>query len=97
MAALEHATGKQATIVGKPTQTFFNLASHSFGCKPENLIMVGDDLINDIKGAQEMGMHAVLVQTGKYRKALADDSKIKPEGFISSIKELPNYLRNLIR
>ena len=97
VAALEHATGKQATLVGKPTQTFFNLASHSFGCKPENLIMVGDDLINDIKGAQEMGMHAVLVQTGKYRKALSDESKIKPEGFISSIKELPNYLRNQIR
>ena len=49
VAALEHATGKQAIVVGKPTQTFFELASHSFGCKPKDLIMVGDDLINDIK------------------------------------------------
>ena len=94
VAALEHATGKQATLVGKPTQTFFNLASHSFGCKPEDLIMVGDDLINDIKGAQQMGMHSVLVQTGKYRKTLIDSSNIVPEGSISSIKELPNYLQN---
>jgi len=97
VAALEHATGKQAIVVGKPTQTFFELASHSFGCKPKDLIMVGDDLINDIKGAQQMGMHAVLVQTGKYRKALVDESNIVPEGCISSIQELPNYLQNQIR
>ncbi|MBF13453.1 MAG: TIGR01458 family HAD-type hydrolase [Legionellales bacterium] len=94
VAALEHATGKQAIVVGKPSQTFFELASHSFGCKPEDLIMVGDDLINDIKGAQQMGMHSVLVQTGKYRKTLIDSSNIVPEGSISSIKELPNYLQN---
>ena len=34
--------------------------------------MVGDDLINDIEGAMQMGMHAVLVQTGKYRKGLVE-------------------------
>ena len=97
VAALEHATGKQAIVVGKPTQTFFELASHSFGCKPEELVMVGDDLISDIKGAQQMGMHAVLVQTGKYRKALVDGSSIQPDGCISSIKELPKYLQSRMR
>ena len=94
VAALEHATGKQAIVVGKPSQTFFELASDSFGCKPEDLIMVGDDLINDIKGAQQMGIHSVLVQTGKYRKTLIDSSNIVPDGSISSIKDLPNYLQN---
>ena len=97
VAALEHATGKQAIVVGKPTQTFFELASHSFGCKPNELAMVGDDLINDIKGAQQMGMHAVLVQTGKYRKALVDGSSIQPDGCISSIEKLPNYLQSRMR
>jgi ribonucleotide monophosphatase NagD (HAD superfamily) len=94
VAALEHATGKQAIVVGKPSQTFFELASDSFGCKPEDLIMVGDDIINDIKGAQQMGIHSVLVQTGKYRNTLVDSSNIVPDGSISSIKELPNYLQN---
>ena len=97
VAALEHATGKQAIVVGKPTQTFFELASHSFGCKPKDLIMIGDDLINDIKGAQQMGMHAILVQTGKYRKALVDGSSIQPDGCISSIQELPKYLQSIRR
>jgi HAD superfamily hydrolase (TIGR01458 family) len=97
VAALEHATGKQAIVVGKPTQTFFELASHSFDCKSDELVMVGDDLINDVKGAQQMGMYAIIVQTGKYRKALVDGSSIQPDGCISSIKELPKYLQNRIR
>jgi ribonucleotide monophosphatase NagD (HAD superfamily) len=54
--------------------------------------MVGDDLINDIEGAQNAGYHAVLVQTGKYRKALVAQSQIKPSGIISSIAALPGYL-----
>ena len=29
--------------------------------------MIGDDLINDVGGAQSAGMCGVLVRTGKYR------------------------------
>ena len=97
VTALEHATGKQAVVVGKPSQTFFELSSHSIGCKPEELVMVGDDLINDIKGAKQMGMHAIMVQTGKYREELVNDSNVLPDGYISSIKELPKYLQNRMR
>ena len=96
VAALEHATGKQAIVVGKPNPTFFELASNTFGCTPDELLMVGDDLINDIGGAMQMGMHAVLVQTGKYRKGLVESSTIQPDGCIPSIKELPAYLQNNI-
>ena len=96
VAALEHATGKQALVVGKPNQTFFKLASNTFRCNPNELLMVGDDLINDIGGANQMGMHTVLVQTGKYRKVLVEASSIQPHGCIPSIKELPAYLENII-
>ena len=75
VAALEHATGKQAIVVGKPNPTFFELASNTFGCTPDELLMFGDDLINDIGGAMQMGMHTVLVQTGKYRKKKKARSK----------------------
>ena len=96
VAALEHATGKQAVVVGKPNPTFFGLASNTFGCNPDELLMVGDDLINDIVGAMQMGMHTVLVQTGKYRKGLVESSTIQPDGCIPSIKELPAYLKKNI-
>lgn len=29
--------------------------------------MIGDDLVNDIGGAQQVGMKGVQVRTGKYR------------------------------
>jgi len=30
-------------------------------------LMIGDDLVNDIGGAQSCGMRGVLVRSGKYR------------------------------
>lgn len=92
VAALEHATGKKAHVVGKPNPAFFEMGSAMLNASPEELLMVGDDLINDIQGAQNAGYHAVLVQTGKYRKALVAQSSITPDGVIPSVAELPNYL-----
>lgn len=92
VAALEHATGKKAQVVGKPSQAFFEMGSSLLAAKPHELLMVGDDLINDIQGAQDAGYQAVLVQTGKYRETLVKQSDISPNGIIPSIAELPSYL-----
>jgi HAD superfamily hydrolase (TIGR01458 family) len=97
VAALEHATGKKAHIVGKPNAAFFEMGSALLNAAPIELLMVGDDLINDIEGAQNSGYHAVLVQTGKYRKALVEQSPIAPDGIIASIAALPSYLSALIK
>lgn len=95
VAALEYATGKKAHVVGKPNPAFFEMGSAMLNASPEELLMVGDDLINDIQGAQNAGYHAVLVQTGKYRKALVAQSSITPDGVIPSVAELPNYLLSI--
>lgn len=95
VAALEHATGKKAHVVGKPNPAFFEMGSAMLNASPEELLMVGDDLINDIQGAQNAGYHAVLVQTGKYRKALVAQSSITPDGVIPSVAALPNYLLSI--
>ena len=64
--ALEFASGQKATVIGKPTKRFFLLAVDSMGLKPTEVLMVGDDIESDIKGAQEAGIDACLVQTGKF-------------------------------
>ena len=54
--------------------------------------MVGDDLINDIQGAQNMGYTSFLVKTGKFRSSIYETSSISPDHLINSIAELPNYI-----
>lgn len=95
VAALEHATGKKAIVVGKPNPIFFEMGSKMLAATPNELLMVGDDLINDIEGAQRTGYHAVLTQTGKYRKNLVEQSPVTPDGIISSIADFPDYLLSL--
>ncbi len=67
VAALEYASGRKATVLGKPSPDFFRLAVASIGCAPAEAVMIGDDAEADIVGALEAGLKAVLVRTGKYR------------------------------
>lgn len=36
-------------------------------CVCEQALMIGDDLVNDVGGAQQVGMKGLQVRTGKYR------------------------------
>ena len=92
VAGLEHATQTTAVVVGKPEPTFFELATQNFDCLPEEIAMVGDDLINDIEGAQKMGYSTFLVKTGKFRAPLYEASFIRPDHLIPSIEGLPDYI-----
>jgi len=54
--------------------------------------MVGDDLINDIGGAQKMEYQTFLVKTGKFRSAQYKKSKIRPDHLIENIGNLKKYI-----
>jgi HAD superfamily hydrolase (TIGR01458 family) len=75
VAALEHASGKTATLVGKPSLTFFESASQELGLPPDRIAVFGDDLEGDVLGAREAGMIGVAVRTGKYRPQ--DEERIR--------------------
>jgi len=92
VAALEHATSTQATVVGKPETTFFELATQGLDCQAKEIAMVGDDLINDIDGSQKLGYLTFLVQTGKFRPALFKKSEIRPHHLIPEIGSLKEYI-----
>lgn len=84
VAALEYASGKEARILGKPSPEFYRLACDAMGVAPEETAMIGDDIESDVLGAQEAGLKAVLVRTGKYTP---DDLKwgIEPDIIVDSI------------
>jgi len=92
VAALEHATETKALVVGKPQSAFFELATQELQCQAHEIAMVGDDLINDIGGAQRMGYTTFLVKTGKFRDSLFQKSEIRPNHLIDTIGHLKNYI-----
>jgi len=88
--ALEYAASCKAIVIGKPSIDFFKLALNSFEEVPETAIMIGDDIVGDIQGAQKAGINAILVKTGKFREQdLATD--IKPDVILESIANLPEW------
>lgn len=78
VAALEYAAGCQAIILGKPSPAFFHAAASELGCRPGEVLMVGDDVASDVNGALKAGMKAALVRTGKYRPG--DEAQICAPG-----------------
>jgi HAD superfamily hydrolase (TIGR01458 family) len=76
VAALEYATGRAATVLGKPSAAFFREALASMGRPAGEVAMIGDDVEADIAGAMALGLAGLLVRTGKY--AAGDEPKIEP-------------------
>jgi HAD superfamily hydrolase (TIGR01458 family) len=90
--ALEKASGIEATIVGKPSPSFFEEALRVLGRSAERTAMVGDDIDNDVVAAQRLGMTGVLVRTGKFSPDQLDRATQPPNHVIDSFALLPDML-----
>ncbi|MEJ7872699.1 MAG: TIGR01458 family HAD-type hydrolase [Rubrobacteraceae bacterium] len=85
VAALEYASGKTATVVGKPEPAFFEAALRDLGLEAKDVAMVGDDAEADVAGAQAAGLLGIQVRTGKYRPGNGGE----PDAEIESVARLP--------
>jgi HAD superfamily hydrolase (TIGR01458 family) len=92
VAGLEYAAQVDATVLGKPSAGYFAAACEALDSDPEMTWMVGDDIDADIAGAQNLGMRTVLVRTGKFRPDDVEAATARPEGIVSSIAQLPDWL-----
>jgi HAD superfamily hydrolase (TIGR01458 family) len=89
-SAFAYATGRPPIVLGKPSADFFLLAARDMQRDPARCVMVGDDIVTDIGGAQSAGMRTILVRTGKFRPADLDGT-LQPDAIIDSIADLaPN-------
>jgi HAD superfamily hydrolase (TIGR01458 family) len=92
VSALEYATGREAEVVGKPSDSFFDLALSELGVRADRAAMVGDDVEADVGGAMDAGLAGILVRTGKYREDLVRKSGIEPTATVDSIADVPDLL-----
>ncbi|XP_077677564.1 phospholysine phosphohistidine inorganic pyrophosphate phosphatase isoform X1 [Eretmochelys imbricata] len=87
MKALEYACDVQAEVVGKPAKMFFQSALAEMEVEPQQAIMIGDDIVNDVGGAQQCGMRALQVRTGKYRPCDEQHPEVKADGYVNNLAE----------
>jgi HAD superfamily hydrolase (TIGR01450 family) len=97
LEGLEKASGKKIKAIGKPSPLGFRAATDMLGLEPNQVVMVGDDMHNDVLGAQASALIGVLVRTGKFREealdALArDEFGPFPDHVIDSVADLPELI-----
>ena len=91
--ALEHASGCEAVVIGKPASEFFDAAVRKLGTSAAQTVMLGDDIVADVGAAQAAGLAGVLVRTGKFRPGDLEGD-IRPDAVLDSIADLPQWWEN---
>ena len=92
VCGLEFASGVVAEVVGKPAAAFFQSALDELGVAPERAVLIGDDLNDDIGGAQAAGIPGILVRTGKFRAGDEDHPLIRPAAIRADFAAAVDYI-----
>lgn len=94
VAALEYASGQQATLVGKPSPAFFDTAARLLGVARDGLAVVGDDFETDVCGGRAAGLTTIQVRTGKFDPRLLREaaSGEQPDHLVDGIADVPALL-----
>jgi len=91
-AFLEASTGRRAYFLGKPNGFMFHRARQKLNeislSKPERVIMVGDTMETDIRGAFEAGMEAILVLSGSTQIDEVGDYVYQPTRILQTVGDL---------
>lgn len=77
----------------KPDPVIFEWALNQADCRPQDAVMIGDRMDNDIAPANRLGIHTVRLKRGlgAYHEPQSDDET--PESTISMLKELLDLLQ----
>jgi ribonucleotide monophosphatase NagD (HAD superfamily) len=90
VAALHYASGIEPVVLGKPAPAFFDAATAALSSVPARTLMIGDDIRGDVAGAQQAGLRAALVRTGKFRPSDLH-GETRPDAVLSGIGDLPAW------
>src|SRR4051794_11907030 len=96
-ALLEASSGRRAYYLGKPNGDMFyrarrKLAEVAMG-DVENVVMIGDTMETDIRGAFEAGMQSFLVLSGSTQLELIGDYVYQPTRVLQSVADLTDEIK----
>jgi HAD superfamily hydrolase (TIGR01450 family) len=87
LAAVEHATGKSAHVVGKPQPDIFHTARRFAGVTGP-VCVIGDRLDTDILGGHRAGLATILVLTGSSEAEHVATAPAPPDHVIPRLADL---------
>jgi NagD protein len=96
-AFLEASTGRRAYYLGKPNGFMFQQARRKLagfsGQAPEQVIMIGDTMETDIRGAFEAGLQSYLVLSGSTQFEMVGDYVYQPTRILQSVGDLVEEIK----
>ncbi|WP_310550413.1 TIGR01457 family HAD-type hydrolase [Paenibacillus glufosinatiresistens] len=91
-AAIEAASGVKPVVIGKPNRPLVAYAAERLGIRPEEGVMVGDNLRTDIAAGVHAGCTSILVLTGITNSSnlerYQEEAGVKPDYICSDLEEL---------
>ena len=78
--------------VSKPDRRIFEIALERSGCKPENAVMIGDRIDNDIVPAKQLGMKTIWIKQGFGSLWTVMDENEKADIEVNNLSDILNYL-----
>jgi len=85
---IETASHSKAVIMAKPYPEIYRMGLQRMSLETSEVLMVGDMLSTDIKGALDIGMDAALVLTGMTEREHIERLGIRPTFVVDGLKEL---------
>lgn len=96
-AFLEASTGRRAYYLGKPNGYMFHRARRKLAesalLELDHVVMIGDTMETDIRGAVEAGMQAFLVLSGSTRLEEIGDYVYQPTRVLQSVADLTDEIQ----
>ena len=96
-AFLEASTGRHAYFLGKPNGYMFHRARRKLAeialNEPEQVVMIGDTMETDIRGAMEAGMQSFLVLSGSTQMEVLGDYVYQPTRVLQTVADLTEEIR----
>lgn len=88
LAAVEVASGRTATVVGKPKPELVRMALERSGAEPSRALVCGDRPETDVAGARAAGVPVALVLTGVTLESDLANLTVRPDWILRDVTEL---------
>ena len=90
---LNNATGREPTVIGKPSPLMPLLAMERLGAEKGETCVVGDRIYTDVKSGLNAGICGILVMSGETTEEILAATKDKPDLVLKDASEILEAIR----